>query len=55
MNLHLEKNLYLEEMDKNVRYAQVLANGDVRDPLRRAMPTTLPPHVRAYPEDLLIR
>lgn len=49
------KNPYLEEMDKNVRYAQVLAAGNVRDPLRRALPSTLPPRVRAYPEDLVIR
>jgi len=49
------RNLYLEEMDKNVRYAQLMASGEVNDPLRRAMPMTLPPHVRAYPEDLVIR
>jgi hypothetical protein len=48
-------NLYLEEMDKNVRYARVLAAGGVQDTLRRAMPSTLPPHVRSYPEDMVIR
>jgi hypothetical protein len=49
------RNPYLEEMDKNVRYAQVLAAGGVRDTLRRSMPLTLPPHVRAFPEDMVIR
>ena len=46
-------NIYLEEMDKNVRYAQVMAGGT--ETLRRAMPVTLAAAVRAYPEDLVIR
>lgn len=49
------RNLYLEEMDKNVRYAQVMALEGERGTLRRTMPTTLPPRVRAYPEDMVIR
>ena len=49
------RNPYLEEMDKNVRYAQVRATDGGRDPLRRTLPITLPPRVRGYPEDLVIR
>jgi hypothetical protein len=49
------RNPYLEEMDKNVRYAQVASAASGHDPLRRAPPITLPPRVRAYPEDLVIR
>lgn len=48
------QNLYLEEMDKNVKYAQVVATDRERDPLRRTPPSTLPPGVRAYPENLFI-
>jgi hypothetical protein len=49
------RNLYLEEMDKNVRYAEMMAAGGKGDTLRRALPLTLPPRVRAFPEDLVIR
>jgi len=49
------RNLYLEEMDKNVRYAEVMAKTTGPDALRRTLPLTLPPRVRAYPEDLVIR
>ena len=35
------QNLYLEEMQKNVRYARLLMDGDARDMLRRAPPDTL--------------
>ena len=48
-------NPYIEEMDKNVRYARVMAASDGHETLRRSMPVTLPPLVRAYPEDLVIR
>ena len=47
-------NVYLEEMDKNMRYARVAASDRERDPLRRTAPITLPPRWRAYPEDLVI-
>ena len=36
-------NLYLEEMDKNMRYARVSAADSEHDPLRRTPPITLPP------------
>ena len=49
------RNLYLEEMEKNVRYAQVLAAGGGNDPLRRSMPATMPPRVRAVSDDMVIR
>jgi hypothetical protein len=49
------QNLYLEEMQRNVRYAQLAAAESEHDPLRRAAPITLPPRQRSYPEDLLIR
>jgi hypothetical protein len=48
-------NIYLEEMEKNVRYAQVMAGGGGNETLRRAMPVTLAAPVRAFPEDLVIR
>jgi len=48
------QNVYLEEMDKNMRYAQVMATDGEHDPLRRAPPITLPPRLRAYPEGLVI-
>jgi hypothetical protein len=48
------QNLYLEGMDKNMRYAKVAAIDNPSDPLRRAPPITLPPGVRGYPEDLVI-
>jgi hypothetical protein len=48
------QNLYLEEMQKNVRYAQRVA----REPgsgsqLRRLPPSTLAPDVEPYPKDLV--
>jgi hypothetical protein len=48
------RNPYLEEMDKNVRYAQLMAT-EGNDTLRRKMPRTLPPRRPAYEEDLVIR
>jgi hypothetical protein len=48
------QNVYLEEMDKNVRYAQVTTADGERNPWRRTLPVTLPPHAQAYPGDLVI-
>lgn len=48
------QNLYIDEMQKNVRYAAAYdASGDA-SMLRRAPPSTLRPDVRPYPEDLVI-
>lgn len=47
-------NLYIEEMNKNVSYAKVLADAPTKNLLRRTPPGTLLPSVRAYPEDLVI-
>ncbi len=48
------RNYYIDEMQKNVRYAAAYdAAGDERM-LRRAPPTTLRPDVKPYPEDLVI-
>lgn len=47
-------NLYLEQMDKNVRYAQVTEADIGRDPLRRTLPITLPPSGRVHAEHLII-
>ena len=49
------QNLYIEEMNKNVKHAEAVANDPERDVLRRLPPSTLLPGVRAYPEDLVIR
>jgi hypothetical protein len=46
-------NPYLEEMQKNVRYAQVMANTPSTALLRRQPPSTLPPGVEPYPKDLI--
>jgi hypothetical protein len=48
------RNVYLEEMDKNMRYAQAMATDNEHDPLRRTPPITLPPRLRAHPEHLVI-
>jgi len=45
------QNLYLEEMQKNVRYAKLLDGGDSREMLRRAPPDTLSPDAEPYPGD----
>jgi len=52
---HFEgENFYIDEMQKNVRYAAAYdATGDDKM-LRRAPPTTLRPDVKPYPEDLVI-
>ena len=49
------QNVYLEEMDKNARYAQVAGADEASDTLRRTPPTTLPPRVRAFQKDFVIR
>jgi len=49
------QNLYIEEMNKNVKYAEAVTNDQERDLLRRIPPSTLLPGVRPYPEDLVIR
>jgi hypothetical protein len=50
------QNLYLEEMQKNVRYARAVGNAPIRhDMLRRTPPSTLNPGVEPYPKDLVIR
>lgn len=46
-------NLYLEEMQKNVRYARTVAVGSSRELLRRQPPRTLSPEVQPYPKDLI--
>jgi hypothetical protein len=48
------QNLYIEEMNKNARHAQVAVSGRRGRLLRRLPPSTLLPSVRAYPEDLVI-
>jgi len=49
------QNLYLEEMQKNVRYAQAIADAPNTEMLRRAPPSTLKEGVEPYPKDLVIR
>jgi len=49
------QNLYLEEMQKNVRYAQAVSDAPSTDMLRRAPPSTLKEGVEPYPKDLVIR
>ena len=49
------QNLYLEEMHKNVRYAQAVATAPVNGALRRTPPSTLNQGVEPYPRDLVIR
>ena len=48
------RNPYVEEMNKNVSYAEVLADESSGQRLRRLPPSTLQPRVRAYPEDMVI-
>jgi hypothetical protein len=48
------QNLYLEEMQKNVRYAQLVAQASSPgSQLRRQPPSTLAPDVEPYPKDLV--
>ena len=47
------RNLYVEEMQKNVRYAQQVAQREGEARLRRQPPSTLSPEVVPYPKDLV--
>jgi hypothetical protein len=49
------QNLYLEEMQKNVRYAQAYASAEGPEMLRRLPPWTLLPEVESFPRDMVIR
>jgi hypothetical protein len=46
-------NPYVEEMQKNVRYAQLVAKEPSAEQLRRQPPSTLAPEVEPYPKDLI--
>ena len=48
------QNYYIDEMQKNVRYAAAYDAARDARMLRRAPPTTLRPDVRPYPQDLVI-
>jgi hypothetical protein len=48
-------NLYLEEMQKNVRYARAVGDAPEAGMLRRSPPSTLNKGVEPYPKDLVIR
>jgi hypothetical protein len=48
------RNIYIEEMNKNVGYAEALADAPSEDRLRRHPPSTLLPGVRSYPKDFVI-
>ena len=49
------QNLYLEEMQKNVRYAQAVGSAPTAATLRREPPRTLLKGVEPYPSGLVIR
>jgi hypothetical protein len=49
------QNLYLEEMQKNVRYARTVGEAPSTGMLRRAPPRTLKAGVESCPADLVIR
>jgi hypothetical protein len=49
------QNLYLEEMQKNVGYAQAVGDAPNTDMLHRTPPSTLKQGVEPYPKDLVIR
>src|SRR5258706_13732442 len=50
------QNLYLEEMQKNVRYAQAVSDSPISmDMLRRTPPPTLNKGVEPYPKGIVIR
>jgi hypothetical protein len=48
-------NPYLDEMQKNVRYAQAVGNSPTVQLLRRQPPRTLSPGVEPYPKGLIGR
>jgi hypothetical protein len=49
------QNLYLEEMQKNVRYAQAVGDAPQAGMLRRLPPSTLNKGVQPYPKGMVIR
>jgi hypothetical protein len=49
------QNLYLEEMQKNVRYAKAMGDAPDTGMLRRTPPSTLNKGVEPYPKGLVIR
>ena len=49
------QNLYLEEMQKNVRYAQAVGDVPESGMLRRSPPYTLNEGIEPYPKELVIR
>ena len=49
------QNLYLEEMQKNVRYAKAMGDAPSTETLRRLAPSTLNQGVEPYPKNLVIR
>ncbi len=49
------QNLYLDEMQKNVRFASVVAQARDGELLRRTPPDTLEPGVEPYPKELALR
>jgi hypothetical protein len=49
------QNLYVEEMQKNVRYAKAVGDAFDKDMLRRLPPSTLADGVEPHPKDLVIR
>lgn len=49
------QNLYLEEMQKNIRYARAVSDVPSVPGLRRAPPSTLKKGVEPYPKSLVIR
>ncbi|HTP62667.1 MAG TPA: hypothetical protein VMJ14_11355 [Burkholderiales bacterium] len=49
------QNLYLEEMQKNVRYAKAVGDAPTDRMLRRMPPKTLTKGVEPYPRELVIR
>jgi hypothetical protein len=49
------QNLYLEEMQKNVRYAKAVGDAPATSMLRRLPPSTLKKGVEPYPKELVIR
>jgi hypothetical protein len=49
------QNLYVEEMQKNVRYAKAVGEAATTDMLRRMPPSTLAQGVEPHPRELVIR
>jgi hypothetical protein len=49
------QNLYIEEIQKNVRYAQAVGDAPNMGMLRRLPPSTLKKGIQPYPKELVIR